>query len=125
MLTFTFQSRSFSIPARTTYVKVVERVGELSAAGGLSERGVLAGRGLGGVGDAGDGVLQLLVDEVAVGLVGRHVRVLQAGNGGSVEHGHVPLEHTASRCHLVLVVHVLQLLVVESGKVGKGGGVEV
>jgi len=55
-------------------------------------------------------VLQLLEDQVPVGLVGRHVGVLQAGAGRRVQHGDVPLQHAAGSRHLVLVVVVFQLL---------------
>lgn len=63
-------------------------------------------------------MLQLLVDQVAVGLVGRHVGVLQAGAGRRVQHGDVPLQHAAGRRHLVLVVDVFELLVRESAMKG-------
>lgn len=99
-----------------TYIKIVDGDGQLSAR--LVESGVLRGGGLGSVRDARDGVLQLLVDEVTVGLVGCHVGVLEAGPGCRVQHGDVPLQDSASGSHLVLVLHILQLL---TGQIKKRG----
>lgn len=93
-----------------THVEVVERAGELSRPGVLAQAGVLGADALSRVGDPRDGLLQLLVDELPVGLVGGHVRVLQAGAGRRVQQGNVSLQHAARRRHLLLVLHVLQLL---------------
>lgn len=95
-----------------THIEVVEGVGQLPAPA-LLLGGVVRGRGLGGVGDAADRLLQLLVDQVPVGLVGSHVRVLQAGLGRRVQDGHVLLQDSSGRRHLIAVTHILQLL---SGK---------
>lgn len=77
--------------AQSTYVKVVEGVCQLSASCWLTEHRVFGGSGLGSVGDARHCVLQLLVDQVTVNFIGSQVGVLQAGTGGRVQHGDVPL----------------------------------
>lgn len=93
-----------------THVEVVKRPGELSGAGVLAQAGILVADALSSVGDPGHGLLQLLVDELAVGLVGGHVWVLQAGPGRRVQQRNVPLQNAAGRRHLFFMMHVLQLL---------------
>lgn len=63
-------------------------------------------------------MLQLLVDEVPVGLVRGHVWVLQAGARSRVQHGNIPLKDAASRRHLVFVMDVLEFLSYEEGEEG-------
>lgn len=98
------------VPIPHTHIEVVECPGELPRPRVLAQAGVLGADALCGVGDSRDGLLQLLVDELSVGLVGGYVRVLQAGAGRRVQQGNVPLQHAACRRHLLLVLHVLQLL---------------
>lgn len=92
-----------------THIEVVEGVGQL-AAPALRLRSVVGTGGLGGVGDAADRLLQLLVDQVPVGLVGSHVGVLQAGLGRRVQDGHVLLQDPSGCRHLITVTHIFQLL---------------
>lgn len=96
--------------AQSTYIKVVEGICQLSASRWLTEHRVFGGSSLGCIGDARDCVLQLLVDQVTVNFIGCQVGVLQAGTGGRVEHGDVPLKHAASCGHLVFVMDIFKLL---------------
>lgn len=96
--------------AQSTYVKVVEGVCQLSASRWLAEHRVFGRSGLCCVGDARHRVLQLLVDQVTVNFIGCQVGVLQAGAGGRVQHGDVPLKHAASCGHLVFVMDIFKLL---------------
>lgn len=95
---------------RLTYIKIVEGIGELSGTSWLVQGRLLQGIGLGSIGDSRNGMLQLLEDQVTVGLVGCHIRMLQAGTGCRVQHGDIPLQHPACCGHLVLVMDVLELL---------------
>lgn len=94
----------------STYIKVVEGIRQLSASRWLTEHRVFGGGSLGSVGDARHCLLQLLVDQVTVNLIGCQVGVLQAGTGGCVQHGDVPLQHAPSSGHLVFVVDIFKLL---------------
>lgn len=92
------------------YIKTVESTCKFPSSAWLTQCRVLSGSGLCSIGDPRHRMLQLLVNEVPISLVGCHIRVLQTSTGRCVQHGDVPLEHPTGCSHLVLVVDIFQLL---------------
>lgn len=95
------------------YVKLIQGRSQLADA--RVALGLVRGRGgLSSIGDAGDGLLDLLEHVIAVGSCGGHVWVAEEGLGGRVQHRGVLLQGPSGGGHLVPTVGILQLLRVQN-----------
>ena len=79
--------------------------------------GFVSGRGsLSSIGDASNGLLDLLEHVISIGSCGGDIWVAEKGLGSSVQHRGVLLQGPSGCSHLIPTVRVLQLLCVQNTK---------
>lgn len=112
---FKWKCTAFCVHHWDAYVKLVQSRSQLADA--CVAFSFISGRGsLSSIGDAGNGLLDLLEHIISVGSCGGDIWVAEKSLGGRVQHCGILLQGPSSSCHLIPTVRVLQLLYVQNTK---------